>query len=120
MLIKEHDRHPTANHAFGTSGPVSNTKPLLASAGSTTLFLGPVLFTGYTRGVLTRLHGLHVVVPELLTSGSLLSVLRNGEELSDSQALTRSKPTADFIGRVLCKLVELEQRIGMRLLCTAS
>jgi len=108
----EHDRHP--NHAFGTSGPVSNTKPLLASAGSTTLLVGPVLFTGYTRGVLTRLYGLHVVVPELLTSGSLLSVLRNGEELSDSQALTRSKPNFGCLGRVLRKLVESELCIGMR------
>ena len=119
MPIKEHGRHPSANLAFGTSGPVSNTKPLLASAGSTTLLGGHVLFTGHPRGELTQLHGLHDVY-ELITWGSLLLVLGNREESFDSQASTRSKPNADFIGRVLCKLVESELRIGMRFLCTAS
>jgi hypothetical protein len=49
-------------------------------------------------------HGPYDKILGCLRVGSLVSALRDGKEVSDFQALTRSRPKAEIFGRVSCEL----------------
>jgi hypothetical protein len=56
-----------------------------------------------------------------LRVGSLVSALRDGKEVSDFQALTRSRPKAEVIVLTVVRAcIESEQRLAVPLCSTAS